>query len=116
MSECRTIFHHNGVPILEENPSATEWITVQIAERELKKHSDEELMGFWIQCIQVNEYKITETPKHSETPFWVSFPVLDSSVGREQSVAEVITLLEFYKEDIIDNKMSIDREYFAKKK
>ncbi|KAJ5334507.1 hypothetical protein N7452_006910 [Penicillium brevicompactum] len=94
MSVFRTIFHCEGVPILEENPSAKEWIALPITKYEVGWYSDEELMNLVIESLHFGHY--------------------DSALDRVQGVHEAITLAEFYREDIIDGKIAIDREYLTR--
>lgn len=113
MSVFRTIFHCEGVPILEENPSAKEWIALPITKYEVGWYSDEELMNSVIESLHFGHYGI-EPLEEKKLPQWVYFPIPDNALDRVQGVHEAITLAEFYKEDIIDGKIAIDREYLTR--
>jgi hypothetical protein len=115
MSPSRTIFHHNKVPIQEENRWAKEWISVQRFKYELDLYFDKELMTFVFQSLQADQFKVSKKPKHHKEPLWVSFPTPDEAISPKQCLADVIALVQLYREDIIDVRLVIDRSYLSGK-
>ena len=73
-------------------------------------------MTFVIQSLETCQFEVSKTPKHRKEPLWVSFLMPDRVVGFHQCLAEVITLVELYREDIMDIRLSIDCEYLTAQK
>ncbi|CAG8327200.1 unnamed protein product [Penicillium nalgiovense] len=112
MSSPRTIFLENDLPIFEDHSSVEglQWVTIKVFAHQ-RGRSDEALMDLLIERLRARKYKVTDEPMHEVDRLWVSFPILDSTLPRTDSIEIIIRLIQHYKEDISNGVIRVDRDY-----
>lgn len=111
MITMRTLFWENGLPVFEsyEDSPSLQWVNVFMNMTE-EILTDLELMDVIIERIQKVNIIMTNKPKQLEMKLVVSFPLLNPSDSFKDRLAYVIALANYYRDGIIDGRISIDRD------
>jgi hypothetical protein len=115
-SSCRTIFRD-----AETNASRFEdysalpdmwWISVRYVLDDLNS-SDEELMDIAMVRLRAHDYVITHSNAlQQQYGLWTSFPVMNPDLQCfDDWVSLAVTLARHYQQEIVEGRLSVDRDY-----
>lgn len=112
MSSTRTVFLRQGLPTTDEYGlfRGTLWFTVRLSNTD-RHCSDNELMNLTIQRLRIGEFTVDSGPIHQGRGSCISFPVSIYGASRNECLAIVVRLAEYYREDIMSGDISIDRDF-----